>query len=164
LLQLSSELKLRLDEKQIRLSIPANPPMLLADTTQLYQLFSNLIVNAVSHREPILRGDAPGSIDVEISEVEDGWMIAVSDDGPGISLEDREHVFEMFRTGSGNQPGKKSSGLGLAIVKKIVESHHGKIWIESAPGEGTRVVVQLPDQDHESASDFEPGSRPARTD
>jgi PAS domain S-box-containing protein len=158
LLQLRSELKLGLDEKRVRLSIPDDPPTLLADTTQLYQLFSNLIGNAVSHREPVLRDDARGRIDVEIEEVEGGWTIAVSDDGPGIALEDQERVFEMFQTGRGGPRGKKSSGLGLAIVKKIVDSHRGRVWIESTPGEGTRVFVHLPDEEHESGTDSARGS------
>jgi PAS domain S-box-containing protein len=161
LMQLRSELKLRLDEKRIRLSIPENPPTVLADATQLYQLFSNLIGNAVSHRDPILRQDALGQIDVEIDEVEDGWLISVSDDGPGIALEDQDRVFEMFQTagGGGHGGGKKSSGLGLAIVKEIVESHRGRIWIESAPRKSTRVVVHLPDAEPETTTFIEDGSR-----
>ena len=151
LLQLRSELKLRLDEKKIRLSIPENPPILLADTTQLYQLFSNLLGNSVAHRDPDPRGDALGRIDVEIDEVEDGWIVTVSDDGPGIAREDHDRIFEMFQTAGSGQSGKKSGGLGLTIVKKIVESHRGKIWIDSAPGKGTRFVIHLPDGEHESA-------------
>lgn len=145
LLQIRSELKCRLDEKRIALSIPANPPSLLSHPTQLYQLLSNLIGNAVTHRDAVAEADAPGRIEVEIAEAEGGWMLSVADDGPGIDPSDQDRIFEMFQTGVRSRSGRKSGGLGLAIVKKIVESHDGTISVESAPGEGARFIVQLPD-------------------
>ena len=76
-------------------------------------------------------------------------QLVVSDDGPGIPLEQREHIFDRFirlddarsrpeaETGGG-------SGLGLAICREIVIAHGGRIWADAAPGGGARFVVQLP--------------------
>ncbi len=142
LMQLRSEFRQRLEKKGIELSIPDHPPVILCDRTQLYQLFSNLIGNAISHMEP---QTTAGRIEVEIESVEGGWQISVADNGPGIALEDQERVFEVFQTAGSTLPGKRSSGLGLAIVKKIVESHRGRVWVESRPNGGARFVVHLPD-------------------
>jgi PAS domain S-box-containing protein len=142
LMQLRSEFKQRLDEKGIELSIPDRPPLIVCDGTRLYQLFSNLIGNAISHMEP---QTPAGRIEVEIESVEDGWQITVADNGPGIALEDQERVFEAFQTAGPTLPGNKSGGLGLAIVKKIVESHRGRVWVENRSDGGARFVVHLPD-------------------
>ncbi len=138
--QIHSELKLRLEEDDIELRLPENPPTLVCDRTRLYQLFSNLIGNAVQHGTL----DTKSRIDVEIESVVDGWQISVTDDGPGIAAEDRDRIFDLFETAGRADPHKRQSGLGLAIVKKIVESHSGRVWVEEAPGRGARFVVWLP--------------------
>lgn len=138
--QLSTELKLQLDEKNIELRLPEDPPTLLCDRTRLYQLLSNLIGNAIQHM-----GEATtGRVDVGIETLSDGWQISVRDTGPGIPLADRDRIFEAFQTlGRSNGCGK-SGGLGLAIVKKIVEAHSGRVWVESEPGAGACFFVWLP--------------------
>jgi len=138
--QLLSELKLQLEEKSIELHLPEDPPTILCDRTRLYQLLSNLIGNAVQHMP---RGTT-GRVDVEIEAVSDGWQISVSDSGPGIPVEDRDRIFEAFETGGQPDGHKKTSGLGLAIVKKIVESHSGRVWVESDPNVGAQFFVWLP--------------------
>jgi len=142
--QLFSELKMELDEKNIELRLPEDPPTVLFDRTRLYQLLSNLIGNAVRHM-----GEEPtGRIDVEIETLPDGWQISVRDNGPGIPAEDRQRIFEAFQTADGpdrsEKKSEKKSGLGLAIVKKIVEAHSGRVWVESEPGNGARFVVWFP--------------------
>jgi two-component system sensor kinase FixL len=139
--QLQAELKLQLDEKQIELHLPDNPPTLLCDRTRLYQLLSNLIGNSIHH----MGSGRKGRIDVEIETVSDGWQISVNDNGPGISPEDHDRIFEVFETAGVSNGGKKSSGLGLAIVKKIVEAHSGRVWVESEQNDGTRFFVWLPE-------------------
>lgn len=138
--QLHSELKLQLDEKNIELMLPEDPPTLLCDRTRLYQLFSNLIGNAINH----MNRTSFARIDVGIETVSDGWQISVSDNGQGIAGEDHERIFRAFECGNGSSAKRKSSGLGLAIVKKIVETHSGRVWVESEPGDGARFVVWLP--------------------
>jgi signal transduction histidine kinase len=138
--QLSSELKLQLEEKNIQLHLPKDPPTILCDRTRLYQLLSNLIGNAVQH----MRLPTAGRITVEIETVSDGWQISVGDNGTGIPLEDRDRIFEAFETGSRPHGHEKTTGLGLAIVKKIVEAHSGRIWVEGDPDVGAQFCVWLP--------------------
>jgi signal transduction histidine kinase len=146
--QLQAELKLQLDEKNIHLSLPENPPCVLCDRTRLYQLLSNLIGNAIHHMQHDMQHDmqrrSGGRIDVAIETVSDGWQITVADDGPGIAAEDHERIFEAFQTVRRPSDGRPSSGLGLAIVKKIVDAHSGRIWLESQPDRGARFHVWLP--------------------
>jgi signal transduction histidine kinase len=138
--QLSSELKLQLEEKNIQLHLPKDPPTILCDRTRLYQLLSNLIGNAVQH----MRLPTAGRITVEIETVSDGWQISVGDNGTGIPLEDRDRIFEAFETGGRPHAHEKTTGLGLAIVKKIVEAHSGRIWVEGDPDVGAQFRVWLP--------------------
>jgi signal transduction histidine kinase len=138
--QLFSELKKQLDEKNIELHLPEDPPTVLFDRTRLYQLLSNLIGNAVAHM-----GEGPTRrIDVEIETLSDGWQISVGDTGPGIATEDHDRIFEAFQTAGSPDGSEKKSGLGLAIVKKIVEAHSGRVWVESEPDAGARFCVWLP--------------------
>jgi len=138
--QLASELKLQLDAKDIALELPDDSPTIRCDRTRLYQIFSNLIGNAVRHMD----SKSGSLICVEIDDVEDGWQISVRDNGPGIAPMHRERIFEAFQTASERPQGSPSGGLGLAIVKKIVESHSGRVWVESELGVGSRFVVWLP--------------------
>jgi len=140
--QLHSELKLQLDEKNIDLILPDETPTVLFDRTRLYQLFSNLIGNAIHHMDR----KSAARIEVEITSEAAGWQISVRDNGPGIGPEDHQRIFGAFETAS--RPGNKhkSSGLGLAIVKKIVETDSGRVWVESELGTGARFVVWLPSE------------------
>jgi len=138
--QILAELKSRLDEKNIELRLPEDPPAVLCDRTRLYQLLSNLIGNAVQHMDP----ETQGHVEVEIETVLDGWQIIVSDTGPGIAAKDRDRIFEAFQTVGRCSGGGENSGLGLAIVKKIVDAHSGRVWVESGPDAGARFFVWLP--------------------
>jgi signal transduction histidine kinase len=89
--------------------------------------------------------DACAQVRVEIESVSDGWQIQVIDNGPGIRLEDQTRIFGAFETASRASGQRRNSGLGLAIVKKIVDLHSGRVRVESAPGEGARFIVWLPE-------------------
>jgi signal transduction histidine kinase len=68
-------------------------------------------------------------------------IVTVEDNGLGIEPEYHEHIFGVFKRLSRDTPG---TGIGLAICKRIVEKHHGRIWVESEPGRGTKFLVSLP--------------------
>ena len=139
LLQLRGELKPRLEQQSVGLSIPEHPPLLCCDRTRLYQLFSNLIGNALDHMGP--RDDA--AVAVEVRETNEWHEIVVRDNGRGIAPPEQERIFEMFY--SVTHPGeRKGTGIGLAIVKKIAELHDGRAFVESTPGEGAAFHVLLP--------------------
>jgi PAS domain S-box-containing protein len=139
LLQLQAELKPRLEAADIRLVLPEIPPPLIyCDRTRLYQVLSNLIGNAIEHM-----GEGENHrIEVDVAECEDSHDLTVRDNGCGIAPEHHERIFEVFQS-IGRKDGRRGTGIGLAIVKKIVETHGGKIWVESARGEGSTFHVRL---------------------
>ena len=114
-------------------------PTLVADSTQLMQLFQNLIGNAIKFRRP----DVALMIHIGVKRQEDSWLFTVEDNGIGIDLQFAERIFIIFQRlhTRDEYPG---SGMGLAICKKIVECHRGRIWIESEVGVGTRFKFTLP--------------------
>jgi PAS domain S-box-containing protein len=107
-------------------------PRVMADETQLIQLFQNLVGNAVKYR----RAGIPL---IHISAARDGgimWIFSVQDNGIGIDPQFFEKIFGMFQRLHKREE-FTGTGMGLAICKKIVERHGGKISVESQPGKGS---------------------------
>ncbi len=138
LVQLKAELKPRLEESGIDLRLPDEPPVVLCDQTRLYQLFSNLIGNAIEHMGPC----PEPRIEVMMEDREGFHYIGVRDRGRGIASEHHERIFDAFQSIATD--GRRGTGIGLAIVKKIVETHGGRVWVESEPGAGCTFHVNLP--------------------
>jgi signal transduction histidine kinase len=110
-----------------------------ADQDLLYRAFVNLFVNAVQAmpeggRLTVRTNFAPGGKNGP-QQVE----VRIQDTGPGIPKDLRGKIFNPFFTTR-----EKGTGLGLAIVRSVIDSHHGEIFVESEPGEGTAVVIRLP--------------------
>jgi signal transduction histidine kinase len=110
----------------------------LADESQLAQVFQNILSNAIKYRKV----GEPARIHVS-AEAEDGTCtIAVRDHGIGFHLDYSTRIFGLFkRLHRDEYPG---TGLGLAICKRIVERYGGTIWAESAPGAGATFYFRLP--------------------
>jgi light-regulated signal transduction histidine kinase (bacteriophytochrome) len=112
-------------------------PELCVDGMRMSQVFTNLLSNAIKYR-----GAEPPRIHVSAAEQEQNWVISVRDNGVGIDPRYRDQVFVLFKRLHGREtPG---SGVGLAICKEIVERHGGRIWVHSAPGEGSTFSFSLP--------------------
>lgn len=127
--------------KEIHLHfLPAQSPVsLMVDKAKMEQVINNLLSNGIKYTQ------AGGEVVLEVSGSATEVVIRVRDNGLGIKEEDLERLFLPFeRIDSGGKDEEKSSGLGLAIVKKIIDAHGGKIWAESALGEGTTFSVALP--------------------
>ena len=125
-----NNLQLAIGEKGT--SIDRHPlPTLLADRTQLVQLFQNLLSNAIKYRS-----DKPPEIEVGLEVQEEQYLFYVKDNGIGIESQYFERIFALFQRLHTRQkyPG---TGLGLAICQKIVELHGGKIWVQSNSGQGS---------------------------
>ncbi|NQV19847.1 MAG: response regulator, partial [Rhodospirillales bacterium] len=120
------------------------------DTDRLQQVFANLLSNAVKF------SPKGGNVEIAVSRVNTGFRIAVHDDGPGIPDEYREQIFEKFsQVDSSDSRKKGGTGLGLNIARTIVETHKGKLYFESNPGEGTNFFVDLPEWRSDAAgTDF----------
>jgi signal transduction histidine kinase len=118
----------------LNIDIPPDLPELEVDARRIRQVISNLVANALRH--------TPGGGRVTVSATlrGPGIRLEVSDTGVGMSKDAVEHAFERFWR-SGEWAG---AGLGLAIVRDLVIAHDGVVWIDSAPGQGTRVTVNLP--------------------
>jgi signal transduction histidine kinase len=141
LLQLAAELKPRLESAGIELALPGGlVSRVYCDRSRLYQVFSNLIGNAIDHMGP--RRDA--RIEVGIREDERQHEIVVADNGRGIDPAHRERIFEVFQSIGTRSDGRRGTGIGLAIVKKIVERRGGQVWVDGEPGCGARFHVTLP--------------------
>lgn len=113
-------------------------PTVSGDPTQLGQLFQNLVNNAIKFRS---NADPFVTINSEVNGKEN--VISVKDNGRGFDMEHAERIFVIFQRlqGRTEAPG---TGIGLAVCKKIVERHHGRIWVDSKVGEGTTFFFTLP--------------------
>jgi PAS domain S-box-containing protein len=113
-------------------------PIVMAAHVQLVQLFQNLISNAIKYRMP----GKPAQIQVFAERLEEDWVISVADNGMGIHPKHAQRIFGVFKRLHGdNIPG---TGIGLAICKRIVGKHGGRIWVDSAPGQGATFRFTLP--------------------
>ncbi|HIK44763.1 MAG TPA: GAF domain-containing protein [Leptolyngbyaceae cyanobacterium M65_K2018_010] len=114
-------------------------PTIVADGTQLMQLFQNLIGNAIKFRKPT---ETP-RIHVGVQRQDDHWLFSVADNGIGFEPQFAERIFVIFQRlhTRDEYPG---SGMGLAICKKIVECHRGRIWVEAAPDQGATFYFTIP--------------------
>jgi light-regulated signal transduction histidine kinase (bacteriophytochrome) len=113
-------------------------PTVMADETQMVQLFQNLMGNALK-----FRGEAAPVVHVSARRRGEEWVLEVRDNGIGIDPEFRQKVFGVFQRLHRRQdyPG---TGIGLAICKKVVERHGGRIWVESEAGRGSSFLFTLP--------------------
>ncbi|WP_082587133.1 sensor histidine kinase [Nocardioides sp. Soil774] len=119
--------------------LPDGPALVVGEPEELFQLFSNLIGNAVKYTDP------GGRVLVRIEPGDETVVITVEDDGIGISAHDQEQLFrEFFRSTNPEALAKPGTGLGLAIVGRIVDRHSGTIEVESERGRGTTFTVTLP--------------------
>ena len=125
----------------LRIDIPPDLPLVMADRLRIVQVLGNLLSNAARH--------SPAASTIRLTAVREDVHVAVSvaDDGRGIPSERLPHLFRKFTRIEGDDRGSGivGSGLGLAICKGIVEAHGGRIWAESeGPGMGARFTFTLP--------------------
>ncbi len=113
-------------------------PNIIADETELTQVFQNLLSNAIK-----FQGDRTPQINITCEASNGYWLFAVRDNGIGIAPPDREGIFNAFQR-LHTRSKYEGTGIGLTICKKIVESYGGKIWVDSIEGEGSTFLFTLP--------------------
>ena len=123
-----------------RLALEA-PPVLpgVFDPLRVEQVLTNLISNAIKY------SPSDTEIRVQVRPEDDTAVVCVTDQGPGLSAEEQERIFEQyFRAQAGRRNPTSGLGLGLYISRQLVEYHGGTIWVESAPGAGAMFCFRLP--------------------
>jgi protein-histidine pros-kinase len=125
------------EEKSLRLDVRLEDPPheALCERERIQQVLHNLIGNAI-HFTP-----AEGQVVVRVWREADEIRVSVTDGGPGIPPEQRDHVFDRYWRGRGAS--RHGIGLGLFIVKRLVDAHGGRIWVETSPGGGATFVFTL---------------------
>jgi signal transduction histidine kinase len=113
-------------------------PTVHARRFQMYQVYFNLLDNALKYA-----GSAPPRIQIGSAKSDGGWRLWVSDNGIGIEPSDITDIFELFRRSSGVSH-VEGRGIGLTICKRIIESHGGRIWVESRKTDGSCFYFTLP--------------------
>ena len=125
--------------KQNKAAISHDPlPEVIADNTQMAQVFQNLIANGIK-----FHSEAAPKIHISAEKKAKEWLFSVQDNGIGIDPQYSGKIFEVFKRLNKKEeyPG---TGIGLAICKKIVERHGGRIWVESELGKGSTFYFTLP--------------------
>jgi signal transduction histidine kinase len=127
-----------LNGKPVRLHTDINAlPLMIGDQQRITQILLNIISNACKFTEE-------GEITLRARHSDDEVLISVRDTGPGIAPEDQALVFEAFRQTRTSLRQAGGTGLGMPIARSLAEAHGGRLWLESAPGQGSTFYVALP--------------------
>ena len=135
-----SDMELLAQKKNLKLTLKkaSDLPSVMLDAERIKRALRNLVDNAIKFTE---KGEISITSAFELGQV----VVHVKDTGIGIKPEDKDKLFERFsQVSSGHGRNTGSLGLGLVIARKIVSAHHGDIWIESKPGEGSTFSIFLP--------------------
>lgn len=117
--------------------LPETPVMVQVDTLHFINALNNLWDNAKTYSEQ-------PEISLIVSRAKDQWLFCIEDNGPGMTPEQQERMFEKYYRGNQNDTHRvKGYGLGLSYVQNILKAHKGVIKVESAPSQGTKVCLSL---------------------
>jgi light-regulated signal transduction histidine kinase (bacteriophytochrome) len=131
------DLKVTIEENNARINFGVLP-VINADTTQIRQVFQNLISNAIK-----FRGMDDPEISIGAERKEKQWCFSVKDNGIGIAREFFDKIFIIFQR-LHDREAYPGTGIGLAICKRIVEHHGGNIRVESEEGKGSTFYFTIP--------------------
>jgi signal transduction histidine kinase len=125
--------------QRMELDLPTEPTLAMVDAPRLEQVLLNLLGNAHKY------GRENGIIRLSMLHHAHDVILAVTDDGPGIAVDDQERIFERYyRSETEATRQKQGSGLGLPIARALVELHGGRLWVESKQGVGATFRIALP--------------------
>jgi signal transduction histidine kinase len=123
--------------QDLTVDIPADLPRVAVDLDMITRVLTNLLDNAAKFTQ------TGGEIGLSVEPREDSLVFTVSDNGPGISPDEQNRVFERF-TRLESTKKTRGTGLGLPFCKLAVEAHGGEIWVDSTPGEGSEFSFTVP--------------------
>ena len=134
--------------EEVKNPVAPDMPELHAERVPLQQVFMNLIGNAIKYA----RAENPNVVvEVLCRDLDDVYQFSVRDDGPGIATEFQERIWGMFQT-LARPDTVEGTGIGLSVVKKIVETRGGRVWVDSAPGQGATFHFTWPKLHSEAAA------------
>ena len=135
-----ADYKSRADKKSIVLNLHISKDFIISgDKSSIMSIYTNLISNAIKYSP---RGK---NIFVNITQKDSHVLTEIKDEGPGLTMKDKEKIFGKFAKLSARPTaGEDSIGLGLSIVKKLAEMNNGRVWVESELGNGASFFVELP--------------------
>lgn len=122
-----------IQQRSVEISADNVPERLIGHRMGVTQLFQNLLANAVDFGPE----DKTNHIRISCEEDDRYWRFSIADEGVGIASEDQQRIFELFTRLNPREKEDKGTGIGLALCKRIVDSHGGKIWVESELGNGS---------------------------
>jgi PAS domain S-box-containing protein len=128
--------------QQIETWLPAGPLMASVDDERLERALLNVLGNAQMY------GQTGGHIGLRLERCPGRIVFAISDDGPGIPLDEQRRIFERFyRPETETSRRNQGSGLGLPIARAMIELHGGQLWVDSQPGAGATFWIELPERE-----------------
>ncbi len=130
-------LQLVIDEKKAQVTY-SDLPTLKVDRTQIFQLFQNLVSNALKFCDV-----KTPKVHVDVLEYKDLWHFTVKDNGIGIDKKYAQQIFDVFKRLNKSEE-YEGTGIGLSICQKIVTRHGGKIWVDSMPNKGSVFHFTIP--------------------
>lgn len=128
-------------KKEIKLDFTASPALVSVRGDMLYmtEIIENLLSNAIKFSA------RKKNVHIQIDSSEAHFVLRVQDEGPGLTEDDKQKIFQKFQRLSARPTGgEQSTGLGLSIVKKYTELMNGKVWYESETGKGTSFYLEFP--------------------
>ncbi|UCJ17267.1 DUF4118 domain-containing protein [Pseudomonas sp. MM211] len=138
-----------LQSLHVRLEVPTDMPLLRVQGALIEQALVNVLDNAARF-SPL-----NGTIDIKASHDGEHLYFTISDQGPGIPADEQAHIFDLFYTAARGDRGGQGTGLGLAICLGMLNAHGGTARVDSTPGKGTTMILQLPLQRPDEGSNHD---------
>ncbi len=124
--------------ENIKINIRTEFPVIKGERLRIYQVFQNLLDNAIKYNDKI-----NGVIDLSCITKDGYWQVSVKDNGPGIAKKYQQKIFQLFQTLKPKDQ-SESTGVGLSLIEKSVTNWGGAIWVESETAEGCTFIFTIP--------------------
>ncbi len=136
--RLVAQIRQTTSRHQLVTHLPEGPVFLTLDVGKMEQVLENLLSNAVKY------SPKGGRITIRGENRGPNFLFSITDEGIGMTPDQMNRVFEKFYRADGSNTAIEGIGLGMSITRKILEEHGGRIWLDSEPGQGTKVFFTLP--------------------
>ena len=122
----------------MKVEIDASTGTVIGDARRLREAIENVLQNAINY------AGIRASLSIRAAGDSEVARVMITDNGPGIPVEEQENVFDRFHRVAAGEKGEASLGLGLPLSRQFIEAHGGSVDLSSEPGKGTRVLIVIP--------------------